>query len=102
MLKSELKLINKNIKVSLIEPGMYKTGFNEIMLEEKYEIKDTLFKNELAKIRKKENIFWNLFQYKNKRGIVKQIIKSLEHDRFIYSAPKLQRMISKIYMLIKD
>ena len=102
VLKSELKLINKNIKVSLIEPGMYKTGFNEIMLEEKYEIKDTLFKNEFAKIRKKENIFWNLFQYKNKRGIVKQIIKSLEHDRFIYSAPKLQRMISKIYMLIKD
>lgn len=102
VLKKELKLINKNIHISLIEPGMYKTGFNEIMLEEKYEIKDTLFKEELETIRKKENIFWGLFQYKNKKSIVKQIIKSLEQDKFIYSAPKSQRIIAKIYQIIKD
>lgn len=102
VLKSELKLINKNIHISLIEPGMYKTGFNEIMLEEKYEIKDTLFKEELGTIRKKENLFWNLFQYNNKKSIVKQIIKSLEENKFIYSAPKSQRIIAKLYQIIKD
>lgn len=102
VLKSELKLINKNIHISLIEPGMYKTGFNEIMLEEKYEIKDTLFKEELETIRKKENLFWNLFEYNNKKSIVKQIIKSLEENKFIYSAPKSQRIIAKLYQIIKD
>lgn len=102
VLKSEIKLINKNIHISLIEPGMYKTGFNEIMLEEKYEIKDTLFKEELETIRKKENLFWNLFEYNNKKSIVKQIIKSLEENKFIYSAPKSQRIIAKIYQIIKD
>ena len=100
--KNELKLINKNIQISLIEPGMYKTGFNEIMLEEKYEIKDTLFKEELETIRKKENLFWNLFEYNNKKSIVKQIIKSLEENKFIYSAPKSQRIIAKLYQIIKD
>ena len=102
VLKNELKLINKNIQISLIEPGMYKTGFNEIMLEEKYEIKDTLFKEELETIRKKENLFWNLFEYNNKKSIVKQIIKSLEENKFIYSAPKSQRIIAKLYQIIKD
>lgn len=28
VLKKEIKLISKNIKISLIEPGMYHTGFN--------------------------------------------------------------------------
>lgn len=102
VLKKELKIINKNINISIIEPGMYKTGFNEIMLEEKYEIKETLFKKELETIRKKENVFWNIFQYNNKKGIVKQIIKSLEGEKFIYSAPKSQRLIAKIYSIIKD
>ena len=102
VLKNELKLINKNIQISLIEPGMYKTGFNEIMLEEKYEIKDTQFKEELETIRKKENLFWNLFEYNNKKSIVKQIIKSLEENKFIYSAPKSQRIIAKLYQIIKD
>ena len=102
VLKNELKLINKNIQISLIEPGMYKTGFNKIMLEEKYEIKDTLFKEELETIRKKENLFWNLFEYNNKKSIVKQIIKSLEENKFIYSAPKSQRIIAKLYQIIKD
>lgn len=102
VLRSELKLLGKNISVSLIEPGMYKTGFNEIMLYEKYEINDTLFKDELDFISKKENIFWSLFQYRNKKSIVKQIVKSLDGDKFIYSAPKWQRFIVKIYSIIND
>ena len=102
VLRSELKLLGKKINISLIEPGMYKTGFNELILYGKYEISDTLFKKELNQIRKKENIFWNLFQYKNKKSIVKQIIKALEKNRFIYSAPKWQRWIAKIYSIISD
>lgn len=104
-LNKELKLLTKNIKISLIEPGMYKTGFNQVMLENKYKWmqKESYFKQELELIRKKENIFWNLFEKKKMNSIVKQIIKSIENDnRFIYSAPLSQRIIAKIYSLIKD
>ena len=34
-LNIELKKINKNITISLIEPGAYKTGFNEVMIDNK-------------------------------------------------------------------
>ena len=58
-LKKELKELNKNIKIKLIEPGMYKTGFNQLMIEDKYEwMKEkSYFKEELEKIQKKEKIF---------------------------------------------
>lgn len=104
-LNKELKLLTKNIKISLVEAGMYKTGFNQVMLENKYEWmqKESYFKQELELIRKKENIFWNLFERKKIKSIVKQIIKSIENDnKFIYSAPISQRIIAKIYSLIKD
>jgi len=104
-LNKELKLLTKNIKISLVEAGMYKTGFNQVMLENKYEWmqKESYFKQELELIRKKENIFWNLFEKKKMNSIVRQIIKSIENDnKFIYSAPISQRIIAKIYSLIKD
>ena len=104
-LKQELKLINKNIKIILIEPGMYKTGFNQIMLEDKYEwMKNkSYFKKELETIRKKENIFWNLFERKKLKSITKEVVKAINtNNKFIYSAPKSQRIISKIYQILND
>ena len=104
-LKKEIKLLTKNIKILLIEPGMYKTGFNQVMLENKYDWmeKESYFKKELELIRKKENYFWNLFERKKLESIVKQIVKSVEtNNKFKYSAPTSQRIIAKIYSLIKD
>ena len=34
-LKKELKQINSNISMSLIEPGAYQTGFNDVMINNK-------------------------------------------------------------------
>ena len=104
-LKKEMKLINKNIKITLIEPGMYKTGFNQIMIKDKYDWMeiDSFFKEELEKIKKRENLFWNIFEYKKQKTITKQIIKAIErNNRFIYSAPKFQKILVKIYSLIND
>lgn len=104
-LKKEMKLINKNIKITLIEPGMYKTGFNQIMIKDKYDWMeiDSFFKNQLEKIKKRDNIFWNLFEYKKQKTIIKQIVKAIkQNDKFIYSAPKLQRIFAKIYSLLND
>ena len=105
-LKKELKLLNKNISIHLIEPGMYKTGFNEVMLENKYKEmdKESYFKNQIESIRKKENIFWNLFEKKKLKTIAKEIIKCIEstNNKFIYSSPKSIRIMAKLYSLFND
>jgi len=104
-LKKEMRQINKNIKIKLILPGMYKTGFNQIMLEDKYDWMkvESYFKNQITKIRKKETIFWTLFEKRKLKSIVKQIIKALEEDKkFKYSRPISQRIITKIIEIIND
>ncbi len=103
-LKKELKLLSDKIQISLIEPGMYHTGFNQVMLQDKYGWmeKKSYFKEELEMIRKKETIFWNLLEKRKLNSIVKQIVKCIKSDnpKFIYSAPKLQRVVTKIYNII--
>lgn len=71
-LKKELKILNSNIKICLIEPGMYKTGFNKVMFDNKYNTNfDLLFKEELELIRKKENIMMFFLEKKKLNSIVK-------------------------------
>lgn len=102
-LKKELNILNSNIKVSLIEPGLYHTGFNNIMFDNKYDTNfDNLFKEELEIIRKKENILLTLLEKRNLNSIVKKIKKSLEEDKFIYRAPLSQVIGAKLYNLFME
>lgn len=98
-LKKELKILNSNIKISLIEPGMYKTGFNKYMFENKYNNDfNNLFKEELELIHLKENIMMMLLERKNYKSIVKQIKKAITNDnKFLYRAPLFQSIGAKIY-----
>jgi len=104
-LKEELKILNTKIKIILIEPGMYHTGFNQVMLENKYDwmIKKSYFKEELELIRKKENLFFNLFEKKNLNSIVSKMEKAVikENPKFIYRSPWLQVIGAKLYQLFK-
>lgn len=102
-LKNELKLVNKNIKICLIEPGIYLTGFNKYMFMNKYDNKDTYFKNELELIHMKENLILKLLGQNNFNSIVNKIENAIENDnKFIYRAPLLQVIGAKIYSLIKE
>ncbi len=105
-LKNELKLLNTNIKVVLIEPGMYHTGFNQVMLENKYDWmqEKSYFKNELDFIRKKENLFFNLLEKNKLNTIVKKIEKAVvsENPKFIYRAPLVQVLGAKLYQIFKS
>ena len=99
-LKKELKILNSNIKVSLIEPGLYHTGFNNIMFDNKYDTDfNNLFKEELKLIKKKENLILLLLEKKNLNSIVNKIEQSLTENKFIYRAPLLQVVGAKIYNL---
>ena len=98
-LRSELKILNSNIHISLIEPGMYKTGFNRYMFDNKYDKDfDNLFKEELELIRSSENILLKIFERKNYNSIIKQIKKAIKNDnKFLYRAPLFQSIGAKIY-----
>lgn len=101
-LKKELKMITKNIKISLILPGMYHTGFNQVMLENKYpEMDKSIFKDKIKEIRFKEDLFWNSLEKNNLNSISNKVYKAItsNYPKFIYSAPLLQTIGAKIYQL---
>ena len=100
-LNKELKILNSNVKIALIEPGMYKTGFNKYMFDNKYDSNfDNLFKEELELIRLRENLLMFFLEKKNLRSIVNKIEKAIENDKFLYRAPLLQSVATKIYNIL--
>lgn len=102
-LKNEMKLINKNIKIVLIEPGLYHTGFNQVMFENKYDwmIKESYFKENLDKINNKEKLMLSIMEKRKLDSIVNKIVEAIttKNPKFIYRAPFTQAMTSKIYDL---
>lgn len=102
-LKQELHDLHTDIQVCLIEPGLYHTGFNQVMLDNKYKRMelDSYFKNHIQQIQKRENLMCWLFEKRNLDSIVKKIIRAIEDSnvRAIYRAPFLQVLGTKIYML---
>ncbi len=102
-LNLELKLLDSNINVSIIKPGLYKTGFNKLAFDKKYDWMDTdsYFKYHLDLIRKSENIFLTLFEKNNLNSIVRKIVKAVDSNnpRLFYSAPFSQSVFAKIISL---
>ncbi len=102
-LKKELNLINKNISVSLIEPGSYYTGFNQIMIENNYNYStESVFGNRIHKIIKKNLKFFSIIEKKNLNSIVSKIVDASisENPRFIYRAPFFQSIFINLNKLI--
>ena len=104
-LKKEINMINKKIKIKLIEPGLYRTGFNEVMFDNKYDFmeRETFFNSILEKIRKRENFIIKYLTLKNYNSIVRQIVKAIQEDnnKFIYKAPLIEVLGTKIYQMFK-
>lgn len=100
-LNKELKILNSNVKIALIEPGMYKTGFNKYMFDNKYDSNfDNLFKEELELIRLRENLLMFFLEKNNLKSIVNKIEKAIENDKFLYRTPLLQSVATKIYNIL--
>jgi short-subunit dehydrogenase len=101
-LRYENKLLKNNIKLCLIEPGLYKTGFNQLAFDKKYEWMDkSYFKDNILFIKKLENLLLKFFEKKNFDSITNKIVKAIinENPRFYYSAPFYQNLFAKIYNL---
>lgn len=65
-LHQELKLIKSNISISLIEPGAYHTGFNQIMIDnkEKYLNKSSIFFKKREIFNKYQRLLFKLIEKK--------------------------------------
>lgn len=103
-LRKEVKLITKNIKIKLIMPGMYYTGFNQVMLENKYpEFKNSVFKSKEKDIRFMEDLFWNTLEYQNLDSISKKVYNAISKNnkKFMYVAPFSQKIGAKLYQIFK-
>lgn len=101
-LKLELKLLNSRMKVCLIEPGLYKTGFNEYMFMHKPGY-DSYFDEVIELINKEEFIISNILSKKSTDSIINKIESAIrsKNPRFIYRAPLSHVIFGKIYNLFK-
>ena len=100
-LKKELKLISDDIKIKLIEPGIFNTGFNEVMIENKE--KSIYFENLEPQLTQIESKLFSLVGHNNLDIITKKIVKATtdNSNKFIYSAPIFQKIMSRIYSFLR-
>lgn len=102
-LQKELFLMGTNVKVVLIEPGLYHTGFNQVLVDSKYnsgkyfnDIEDELYDL--------EHSFLRLFEVKKLDSIVTYIVRAVldENPKSTYRAPMLQSALARIYNIFKS
>lgn len=102
-LRQELKHTASNIKIKLIEPGAYKTGFNDYMIAkvESSINKNSLFYSKKEEIIKKMCSIFNVIEKKNTRSIVKKMCKAIysENNKLVYRSPLLQVIGTKLYTI---
>ena len=101
-LRFELLLLDSDIKVSLILPGLYDTGFNKLAMDKKYDFMDvnSFFEYQLDFIHSYDK-FVLFFEQRALTSIVNKICQAIYSDnpKFIYSAPFSQNMFTKIISL---
>jgi len=99
-LNLELKYLDEKIKICIVEPGLYKTGFNQYMFDNKYDNHTLYFKKYIDEIRTMENILL-LMEKKNLNSISKKIVNAISSDnpKRIIRAPFFQVLGAKIYQI---
>ncbi len=102
-LRYELKIINPNISITVIEPGCYHTGFNQVMIDnkEKYTPNNSKLYNDISSINRIQRNIFALIEKDDYNNLVNKIVKELEKDRpkFIIRSPIIQSIFLKIYMI---
>lgn len=102
-LRRELKTLKSKIKVILIEPGAYKTGFNQTMIDDidKNLNSDSVFYGNREKIHNNLTKLFSLIEEEKLDSIVAKIIHAVEskNPKVKYRAPLLQRIFTRIYLI---
>lgn len=103
VISKELKQLKSDVKVIVIEPGLYHTGFNQVMIENKYDNEDSIFKDIREDIRIREELIFTALEKHDLTSIVNEIVKAVEDEdpKDIYKAPLSHTIMEKIYGIIK-
>ncbi len=88
------------VSVSVILPGSYKTGFNEVMIDNKFQDKLILTKKAFT-MSNYQKLFFNLTEKTNYDSLSDKVVKFCEakHSPFIITAPFSQALFVKVYWL---
>ena len=90
-LRNEIHRVHENIHISIIEPGAYRTGFNQKNIAKKYIWMDerSVFYPIIDQIKIKEERQFNITESKTTLSIVGKIVKAAEakKPKLRYSAP---------------
>lgn len=102
-LDKELKKSNSKVRLKLILPGAYKTGFNQVMIESFAKSIDNsdyfIYSDDLVMNQKR---FFNVIESFDISSIVYQMVDAIESDnnKLFYKAPLSQKIFTKLYMLL--
>lgn len=96
-LKLELKILGSNVDIALIKPGLYHTGFNNYLIDSKYN-ESKYFNDTKDIIYNLEHSFLILMEKKKLDSIVIQIVRATEDKKIkkVYKAPFFQVLFAKI------
>jgi short-subunit dehydrogenase len=100
-LEQELKEVKSNVDVVIIEPGFYRTGFNEVMMDNKYDNENSIFKEFRRTIYDNEQFKVNLLTSDELKSIVDKIVKAVEDDKpnLKYKAPLSHATLQKAFII---
>ncbi len=101
-LSRELKRSKLDIDIKLIEPGLYRTGFNQVMIDSKNELSSELFISNMEQISQRQRKLFAFFEYKSLVSIVNKMYSAIksDSDKLTYRAPLLQVIGLKLYLLL--
>lgn len=102
-LRLELLYQKLDVSISLILPGAYYTGFNDLMIDNK-ELDNYIIKSKALKMTKYQKIFFSLIEKYDYSDLVKDVVKNIEKDNpsYIISRPIVEKLFTKLYVIIKS
>ena len=101
-LRLELSYQEIDVKISLILPGAYKTGFNDLMIDNKA-LDNYILKEKALTMTKYQKILFSLIEEFDYSDLVNDVVREIEKDNpsFIISRPIREKIFTKIYILIR-
>ena len=101
-LRLELLYQGLDVSISLIMPGAYYTGFNDLMIDNKSK-DEYILKDKALTISKYQKIMFSIIENVDYMDLVREVVKEIEkpNPKFIISRPLSQKIFTKLYILIK-
>lgn len=101
-LRLELLYQGLDVSISLIMPGAYYTGFNDLMIDNKSK-DEYILRDKALTISKYQKIMFSIIENVDYMDLVKEVVRELEkpNPKFIISRPLSQKIFTKLYILIK-